>query len=53
MTPTALTPAGRGTRPKPRHGTAKRQPAAPGRATTAAQGARTAQSRQRTSDSGH
>jgi cell division protein FtsL len=41
MTPTALTPAGRGTRPEPRHGTAKRQPAAAGRATTAAQGART------------
>ena len=52
MTPTALTPAGRGTRPKPRHGTAKRQPAAPGRATTAAQGARTATQGARTAAQG-
>jgi uncharacterized phage infection (PIP) family protein YhgE len=52
MTPTALTPAGRGTRPKPRHGAAKRQPAAPGRATTAAQGARTAAQGARTAAQG-
>ena len=39
MTPIALTPAGRGTRSKPRHG--ERQPTAPARAATAAQGART------------
>jgi cell division protein FtsL len=52
MTPTALTPAGRGTRPKPRHGDAKRQPAAPGRAATAAQGARTATQGARTAAQG-
>jgi cell division protein FtsL len=52
MTPPALTPAGRGTRPKSRHGTAKRQPAAPGRATIAAQGARTATQGARTAAQG-
>jgi cell division protein FtsL len=52
MTPTALTPAGRGTRPTPRHGAAKRQPAAPSRAATAAQGARTAAQGARTAAQG-
>jgi hypothetical protein len=41
MTPTALTPAGRGTRPQHRPATAKRS-AAPARAAGASQGARTA-----------
>jgi cell division protein FtsL len=52
MTPTALTPAGRGTRSKSRHGTAKRQPAASGRVSTAAQGARTATQGARTAAQG-
>ncbi len=42
MTPSALTPAGRGTRSKPRASAAKRQPAAPAGAAAVAQGARTA-----------
>jgi hypothetical protein len=58
MTPTALTPAGRGTRPQQRQATAKR-PAAPGRAAaavtgprTTAQGARTAAEGARTAVKG-
>ena len=52
MTPTALTPAGRGTRPKPRHASTQRQPTAPGRAATAAQGARAATQGARTAAQG-
>jgi hypothetical protein len=52
MTPTALTPAGRGRRSKPRHGAAKRTPAAPGGATAVAQGARTAAHGARTAAQG-
>jgi hypothetical protein len=52
MTPTALTPAGRGTRSKPRHDAAKRTPAKPGGATAVAQGARTAAHGARTAAQG-
>jgi hypothetical protein len=52
MTPTALTPAGRGTRSKPRQSAAKRTPARPGGATTVAQGARTAAHGARTAAQG-
>jgi cell division protein FtsL len=52
MTPTALTPAGRGNRPQPRQGTAKRPPAGPGRTTAAVQGARTAARGARTAAQG-
>jgi hypothetical protein len=52
MTPTALTPAGRGTRSKPRPSGAKRTPARPAGATTVAQGARTAAQGARTAAAG-